>query len=733
MVLFTAAACCAATAWAAGVEAPASPAPPPPAAAPTFPPGLLEAAPEPLVPKHPPTETDGQRLEAMRLFAAGRAHEQRQEYARALQLYERALQYDPGVNSIAQAVVWLAFHQKQYDVAVRYLKMCDPADDDPKLLDVLSDYLVEQEDFAGAAALLERAVAALETAKDDAGSVMLQVELGRIYHLLGQYKKAADNFARVVPALDHPERFDFNKAQKAILDKARASYDLIGESFLLADRPQEATAAFEEYEKYNAKAANPGLLQYNLARVSARSGKAAEALSRLEESFALQKAPLGTGPYELLAQVLKQLGKEKELLPRLEKLHAAAENNVLLAYYLAGQYRRAEQLDKAEALYSALLKKAPTNQCYQELAELYRTSKRTDALLGLLGAALADDGHLDVLGIEEEKIAGDAALLRALAAAARQRLHKGPEKLDYGACRAVALLALEGKQYDTAGEFFELAIARRPKQAGELLLRWGLGLLDQRPAEAAKLFQRGVDQTLSPSDKLLLFFYLARALAMCDRTDEALAAAGKAVEMNKSSPLVGSGVAWILHHAKRYDEAIAANMKFIARFDADYDSPDVRDYLREARLNLSALCVLKKRMPEAEEWLQQVLDEYPEDAGACNDLGYLWADQGKHLARALAMIRQAVAAEPENIAYRDSLGWVLYRLGRYPEAVAELQKAAAGKDPDAAVLDHLGDAQQQAGQAEQARQSWRLAAAAFRKDKDEEQAKRVEAKINRRR
>ena len=82
-------------------------------------------------------------------------------------------------------------------------------------------------------------------------------------------------------------------------------------------------------------------------------------------------------------------------------------------------------------------------------------------------------------------------------------------------------------------------------------------------------------------------------------------------------------------------------------------------------------------------------------------MGYLWADQGTHLERALKMIRTAVAAEPDNAAYRDSLGWVFYRLGRYPEAVAELEKAAA-KEPAAEVLDHLGDARLKAGQREKA-------------------------------
>ncbi len=74
-----------------------------------------------------------------------------------------------------------------------------------------------------------------------------------------------------------------------------------------------------------------------------------------------------------------------------------------------------------------------------------------------------------------------------------------------------------------------------------------------------------------------------------------------------------------------------------------------------------------------------------------NDLGYLWADENRHLSRAMKMIRKAVEAEPDNGAYRDSLGWVLYRLGRYEEAIAELEKAAE-RQPDGVIFDHLGDA-----------------------------------------
>ena len=613
--------------WSVGPAAvKASPAPPP-AVTPTFPHGMLEGVPGPLTPKRQQTEAERDRLEATRLFAAGRAHEQRQEYRQALRMYERALWYDPGVNTIAQSVVWLAYHQKQDDVAIRYLKMCDPADDDPALLHRLSMHLLdkeipEKEDIVAAAALLERAIVAQGGAKEDAGIILVRMELGRLYHILEQHKKAADNFAHVLPALEHPERFDFGEAEKTFLGKPAATYDMIGESLLLADRLPEATAAFE---KGNAKAPNSGLLQYNLARVSARAGKPEEALDRLDKAFQLHWNLETDGPYELLAEVLKKLGKEQELLPRLEKLYTARPADVPLGYFLAGQYRQAKQLDKAESLYSTLLKKAPAIEGSHALIELYRKAKRADALLEVLGAEAARTGRLESLGSEGKSISEDAALMRQIVDAARQRLSKGPDKLDYGMKVAVALLALEGKQYAVAAEFFDLAIAARPKQAGELLLVWGIELLlDERAAEAVKVFQRGIDQKALSPDNPAFFFYLAGALSMCDRTNEALAAARKAAEIKKNSPLYCSRAPWILQRAKRYDEAIAAYSQLVARFDANYDSADVREIVRDARLSLSALCVERSGLPRPRSGCNKCWTSFPMTRGPSTT----WATSG---------------------------------------------------------------------------------------------------------
>ena len=98
-------------------------------------------------------------------------------------------------------------------------------------------------------------------------------------------------------------------------------------------------------------------------------------------------------------------------------------------------------------------------------------------------------------------------------------------------------------------------------------------------------------------------------------------------------------------------------------------------------------------MPAAEEWLEQVLDEFPDDDGALNDLGYLWADQNKDLAAGQADDPNRPST-PSPTTRPTATAWAgcCSAWGKYPRPSCELEKAAADKKPDGTVLDHLGDA-----------------------------------------
>lgn len=116
-----------------------------------------------------------------------------------------------------------------------------------------------------------------------------------------------------------------------------------------------------------------------------------------------------------------------------------------------------------------------------------------------------------------------------------------------------------------------------------------------------------------------------------------------------------------------------------------------------------------KEWPKAEASFKKALELDPNQATVLNYLGYSWVDQGIHLEEGLDMIRKAVKLRPDAGFIVDSLGWAYYRLGRYDEAVVELEKAIALLPQDAVVNDHLGDAYWQTGRKIEARFQWQHA------------------------
>jgi Flp pilus assembly protein TadD len=97
------------------------------------------------------------------------------------------------------------------------------------------------------------------------------------------------------------------------------------------------------------------------------------------------------------------------------------------------------------------------------------------------------------------------------------------------------------------------------------------------------------------------------------------------------------------------------------------------------------------RRREAETRFRRLLTLDPDFAPALNYLGYMWAEHGENLSEALDLVQRAVALEPDNGAYIDSLGWAYYQLGQLQEARNNLERAAELVPDDAVIHEHLGD------------------------------------------
>ena len=122
---------------------------------------------------------------------------------------------------------------------------------------------------------------------------------------------------------------------------------------------------------------------------------------------------------------------------------------------------------------------------------------------------------------------------------------------------------------------------------------------------------------------------------------------------------------------------------------------------------------------KAAELFKKSIQLDPGDAAeAYNYLGFMWADQGTNLDEAESYIRKALASDPENGAYLDSLGWLNYRRGKYEQALAELLSAANSlKTEDPTVFQHIGDTYEKLQQLPQALDYWQRALALEPDDK----------------
>ena len=139
---------------------------------------------------------------------------------------------------------------------------------------------------------------------------------------------------------------------------------------------------------------------------------------------------------------------------------------------------------------------------------------------------------------------------------------------------------------------------------------------------------------------------------------------------------------------KQYTNAVASFSD--AESLAQESTPDVK-LSSKFYFSYGAACERAGNCDRAVALFRKCLELDPADHAASNYLGYMWADKGVHLEEALDLIRKAVKLEPDNGAYLDSLGWVLFKLGRNEDALVQLQHAVDLIKDDPTLLGHLAD------------------------------------------
>lgn len=195
----------------------------------------------------------------------------------------------------------------------------------------------------------------------------------------------------------------------------------------------------------------------------------------------------------------------------------------------------------------------------------------------------------------------------------------------------------------------------------------------------------------------------AEALRRAAKPDAAIEVLERLAQDQPDLTLAHSQLGDLFRQQQRYSEAVAAYSRALQLTAEDARS---RWFLLYARgIGYERL----KDWPRAEADFRAALDLNPDQPQVLNYLGYSLVERREKLDEALDMIERAVAGRPDSGYIVDSLGWVLFRLGRYDESVIQMERAVELMPVDPVVNDHLGDVYWAVGRFREAEFQWKRA------------------------
>jgi len=174
--------------------------------------------------------------------------------------------------------------------------------------------------------------------------------------------------------------------------------------------------------------------------------------------------------------------------------------------------------------------------------------------------------------------------------------------------------------------------------------------------------------------------------------------------------------AQILREVNKHQESFAVLSAGVEQFPENVNL--LYDYALAAE-KLDKLIVM-------ESSLRRIIALDPANFQAYNALGYSLADRNVRLPEAYALIEKALKLAPNDPFIMDSMGWVLYRQGKFGEAEEKLRQAYKLR-PDAEIGVHLGEVLWETGQRDEAQKLW---AEAAKKDPKNELLKSTLKRLN---
>lgn len=477
------------------------------------------------------------------------------------------------------------------------------------------------------------------------------------------YEKAINLLENALPKVREPLKgYDFlgslyrKQAESAIEPEASKAYRLKG-----IDLYRKSVEAFPGQNSF----------YYHLGSLLAREGEVVEAIGYFQELELLNPDNLSI-KRRIGDTLTASLGGEKPAINKLKTYTGLHPDDAYSHFYLGLLYEKDKQAGLAVDHYRRSAGLDPVESApYFKVASLSMTNQVKEA------ETLLREG--------EAKLPGNPRILESLAYLLMQQ-KKFDESMEFFD-RVQKVLNHKGITTDTENFHYNYAVAaqqsgklemsayqlyksaeRNPQRLGDFLQQ----LLRQ---ENEDVMQDGITMLQSVARRMpqepMLHYYLGLLYNYTQQYAEALR------HFKKVEKLAGSS---------RQGRAMLTAQFFFTYAAATERTGDLKEAER-----LFRLCIQKDA----------------KHAEARNYLAYMWAEKGMKLDEAGKMIDQAMKLVPDNGAFLDTKGWILYMQGDYQGALKYLGQAATIVEDDPTIGEHVGDALSKLGRHREARDQWK--------------------------
>lgn len=415
---------------------------------------------------------------------------------------------------------------------------------------------------------------------------------------------------------------------------------------------QNFAAAAEQFEQFSLKDPQSSSALYQLAAAQVAGGQMQEALNTYTRLLGLVGLDLDVLYKKLLLQI--QLKMDNEAVFTLIEMIVSDPDNLDLYQMLGELYIKLGRYDDALRAYRDILDRNPNNlRSLVAFCEIYTKQKNWNGFEATVNDLFVNPGFtkedkLNIGYLYIERAEKDTAMLKPTQIV-MLRLQKAYPN-EWQPYWFLSIIYLRERNYASAIPQLQRLTSMKPdfSPAWENL---GIAYLStDETTSAINTFKAALEKALKPSFRLKV--------------------------------LLGSS----LNQAYRDAESVRVLTEALTQVETEDTSSIVQAYTTLA-LSYDRL----KQYDESERCYENALLYEPDNALVLNNLAYAYSERDKELPRALDMAKVAVAQEPNNGAYLDTIGWIYFKMGNYQEAKVWIEKAVQSGRESPAVLEHLGD------------------------------------------